>query len=402
MDTETLAEMGMISLDIDLVSLERVPDLKQRWTELEERADASFFLSWLWIGNWLDCLPQGVRPHVMMARRNGKVVGLAILCPRTLWRFGFLRTHCWFLHETGDELYDRLFIEYNGILADRSCADAVTQACLHWLRQRLTPCDELILGGLGTEAESAARRVAESAGDSLIVRVADTAQMVELDRVREAGGDYRASLGRNTRSSVNRSARLYAERGKVEFRVAETVEDALADFELLEVLHQAHWTARGQSGAFHNPAFRPFHQKLITQGVPVGAIRLCRTTAGGQPIGVLYNFVHRGRVLNYQGGFAYEQDNRLKPGVLSHVLAIEDTLERGERCYDFLATPSGHKPLLSNAEKPMNWLAVGPDRLNRQIDTQLRAIKARTAQLCRRARRELAQRRGPQTVQADR
>ena len=376
MDMRTLVEDGDDTIDIGLQPLESPYELERIWTDLERRADGSFFLSWHWIGNWLASLPRGARPHALVARHDGRVVGLALLCPRTQWRFGLLRTRCWLLHETGDRVFDRLFVEYNGILADRSCANAVLAACFDWLGLRLTNWDELVLAGLEPGAEAAVRRAAARQGHTLQVRLADRCQWVDLEGVRRQGNGYLASLGKNTRSAVRRAMRLYAERGPLTYRVAATVEQALDDFRAMEVLHQASWSARGRSGAFSNPAFRPFHERLIATGVPAGTVRLCRVRAGNGTIGYLYNFVHRGRVMNYQGGFAYETDNRLKPGLVSHVLAIEDTLARGERCYDFMSTPGGHKPLLSNAEQPMNWIALGPDRLSRQIDTRLRRVKA--------------------------
>ncbi|WP_114861481.1 GNAT family N-acetyltransferase [Azospirillum brasilense] len=376
MDMRTLVEDDGDSIDISLQPLENQKEFETIWIDLERRADGSFFLSWQWIGNWLASLPRGTRPHALVARRGGRVVGLALLCPRTQWRFGLLRTRCWLLHETGERTFDRIFVEYNGILADRRCADAVLAACFDWLGRRLTNWDELVLGGLEPAAEAAVRLAAARQGHTLQVRVADSCQWVDLEGVRRQGAGYLANLGKNTRAAVRRAMRLYTERGPLTYRVAATADEALEDFHAMEVLHQASWNARGQSGAFSNPAFRPFHERLIAEGVPAGAVRLCRVSAGDAVIGYLYNFVHRGRVMNYQGGFAYEADNRLKPGLVAHVLAIEDTLARGEDCYDFMSTPAGHKPLLSNTEQPMNWIALGPDRLSRQIDTRLRRVKA--------------------------
>jgi hypothetical protein len=74
---------------------------------------------------------------------------------------------------------------------------------------------------------------------------------------------------------------------------------------------------------------------------------------------VLYNFVHDCRVLNYQSGFLYESDGRLQPGLVSHVLSIEDSIARGEHGYDFLAGPGGHKSHLANRERVMKWIATG-------------------------------------------
>ncbi|PWC39189.1 GNAT family N-acetyltransferase [Azospirillum sp. TSO35-2] len=362
-------------IDIALHPLPPAEALRRLWTDLEARSDSSFFLSWLWIGPWLALMPAGVEPQLLVARRAGELVGLALLCPRRHRRFGLLRGRRWMLHETGDRAYDRLFMEYNGILADRRFDDEVTAAALLWLGERLSGADELVLGGLSAAAERAARRVAAQTGHTLQVRTADSTQWVDFALVRAGGGDFRGGLGRNTRAAVNRTERLYEARGGLDYRVAGSVEEALEDFAALEVLHQAGWQARGQSGAFANPAFRPFHERLITTGLPRGAVRLCRISAGGRPIGYLYNFVHRNQVMNYQGGFAFEPDNRLKPGLLSHVLAIEDALARGEDGYDFMSTPAGHKPLLSNAEQPMNWLTLGPDRLSRRLEAQWRRTR---------------------------
>ncbi|WP_052710285.1 GNAT family N-acetyltransferase [Azospirillum thiophilum] len=360
------------AIEISLQPLPPEAVLAGMWTELESRSDSSFFLSWTWIGPWLALMPTGVEPQLLVARRDGETVGLALLCPRLRRRFGLLRSRRWMLHETGDRSYDRLFMEYNGILADRRFADEVTAAALQWLGERLSANDELVLGGLSMTAERAVRRVAAETGQTLQIRVADSAQWVDFALVRAGGGNFRTGLGRNTRAAVNRTERLYRARGGLDYRVAATVEEALENFAALEVLHQAGWQARGQAGAFANPSFRPFHERLIGTGVPRGTVRLCRVEAGGRPIGYLYNFVHRNRVLNYQGGFAFEDDNRLKPGLLSHVLAIEDAQARGEDCYDFMSTPAGHKPLLSNAEQPMNWLTLGPDRLGRRMEAHWR------------------------------
>jgi CelD/BcsL family acetyltransferase involved in cellulose biosynthesis len=152
----------------------------------------------------------------------------------------------------------------------------------------------------------------------------------------------------------------------------ETTTEALAAFDLLGDFHRSRW---GRKGAFANPGFRPFHEELIARGVPMGTVRISRTLAGDQTIGVLYNFVHDGRVLNYQSGFLYESDGRLKPGLVSHVLAIQDSIARGERSYDFLAGGGGHKSRLANREHAMKWIAIGRDSPERRIEAKLRDAK---------------------------
>jgi CelD/BcsL family acetyltransferase involved in cellulose biosynthesis len=359
-------------IDVSLETLQNIASLETSWKELEARAAHSFFLSWLWIGTWLRHLPKGAQPHVLVARRAGKIVGLAIICPRSLWHFGLHPRARWLLHESGDARLDRLCIEYNGILAERSSADAIVVACLDALAHRLSHSDQLVLSGIDPDLEFAACRTADRAGLVTEVKATGTARWIDFAKVRQSGGNYRATLGRNTRQAVNRAMRLYAERGPVELRIMETTSEALAAFDLLEAFHESRW---GRRGAFASPRFRPFHQELIARGVPMGAVRVSRTLAGDQTIGVLYNFVHDLCVLNYQGGFLYERDGRLKPGLISHVLAIEDSFVRGERGYDFMAGSAGHKSHLANAEHAMKWIAIERDSPERRIKIGLRRAK---------------------------
>jgi CelD/BcsL family acetyltransferase involved in cellulose biosynthesis len=359
-------------IDVSVETLQNIARLETSWKELEARATHSFYLSWLWIGTWLRHLPEGAQPHVLVARASSKIVGLAIICRRRAWSFGPHAGARWLLNETGDTRFDRLCIEYNNILSERSMADAIIVACLEALTHRLRHSDQLVLSGIDPDLELAASRTAGRAGLVTEVKQADTARWIDFAKVRQQGGNYRATLGRNTRQAVSRALRLYAERGPVELRIMETTTEALAAFDLLEAFHQSRW---GRKGSFANPGFRPFHEELIARGVPMGAVRISRTTAGDQTIGVLYNFVHDGRVLNYQSGFLYERDRRLKPGLISHVLSIEDSIARGERGYDFLAGSAGHKSHLANAEHAMKWIAIGRDSPERRIETKLRRAK---------------------------
>lgn len=357
-------------IDVSLDALESIAWLETSWKELEARVSHSFFLSWLWIGTWLRHIPDGAHPHVLVARSSGKIVGLAIICRRRAWSLGPHARTRWLLNETGDTRFDRLFIEYNGILAEQS--DAIISAGLNALTSRLHRSDQLVLSGIDPDLEATASRAAGRAGLVTEVKKADAALWVDFAPVRQRGGDYRATLGRSTRQAVNRAMRLYAERGPVELRIMETTTEALAAFNLLSDFHRSRW---GRKGAFANPGFRPFHEELIARGVPTGAVRLSRTFVGNETIAVVYNFVHQGLVLNYQSGFLYENDSRLKPGLVSHVLAIEDSIARGEIGYDFLAGGAGHKSRLANREHAMKWIAIGRDSSERRIEAKLRAAK---------------------------
>jgi CelD/BcsL family acetyltransferase involved in cellulose biosynthesis len=86
-----------------------------------------------------------------------------------------------------------------------------------------------------------------------------------------------------------------------------------------------------------------------------------RLSSGGTVIGILYNFVHRGRMLAYQSGFAYRADEkRAKPGLTCHRRAIEAALDAGLDRYDFLAGDDRYKRSLADAAHQQVWATAGP------------------------------------------
>jgi CelD/BcsL family acetyltransferase involved in cellulose biosynthesis len=72
-------------------------------------------------------------------------------------------------------------------------------------------------------------------------------------------------------------------------------------------------------------------------------------------LGYLYNFQYGERVYSYQSGFSYSDDNRHRPGLLAHALAIEQARQRGMRVYDFLAGDAPYKARLGRQLGQLVW-----------------------------------------------
>ena len=138
------------------------------------------------------------------------------------------------------------------------------------------------------------------------------------------------------------------------------------------------WSARGEVGAFASTRWRDFHTRLVASAFPVGGVQLARVSAGDQVIGLLYNLVERGRVAFYQSGFRYEDDNRLKPGQLTHALVVQACLEQGHDVYDFLAGgPEGerYKASLATDTSRLAWCVVRRPTLRNRVASGLRTAK---------------------------
>jgi CelD/BcsL family acetyltransferase involved in cellulose biosynthesis len=350
-------------LSIAIAPASAVADLATLWRDLEARADASFFLSWHWIGTWLAV--SGLSPLLLTARLGGSVVGLALLHPARLSRHLVVRPRALLLHQSGDPALDCIAIEYNGILADRRCADRVYAACIAHLA-RDARWDELYFSAVTAPFAAHAQRTALTPW----VRARAPSWRVDLDGLRRDGRPYLATLGANTRYQIRRALRLYERRGPLGLTAAANAAEAAQFFDGLKQLHQRTWQARHKDGSFAHPFFERFHRALLADGIGNGSVELVRVAAGSDVIGYLYNFLYRGHVYNYQTGFAYESDAKLKPGLVSHHLSIERHLERGAQVYDFLAGDQRYKHNLGTS---------GPEMLDLVLQHALPMLAAERA-----------------------
>jgi CelD/BcsL family acetyltransferase involved in cellulose biosynthesis len=353
--------------------------LAVQWRELEGRAEAPFFLSWYWIGTWLRMVDVPV--FVVTAYLDDRRVGLALLAHRVVLRHHVLKVSTFFLHQSGDEAEDVITIEFNDVLAERGREDAVRTAVLAALvdRDRVGGYrhDALIwrgaVGGLTTTLDALGLRW----------RYLDstTSAYVDLAGIRASGRSYAAHLRPNTRHQVRRAAALYEQRGPLVLERAASMPEALAFFRAAGALHQRRWRERGKPGAFGHPFYVGFHERLITAGVAAGVVELVRLRAGDDVVGYLYNFVYRGRVYFYFSGLRFEEDNRLKPGLVTHARCIEDHLAHGAEVYDFMGGAERYKLNLGRPGPDIVGLVVERPRPQLRLEAALRRAKHRLATL---------------------
>jgi CelD/BcsL family acetyltransferase involved in cellulose biosynthesis len=349
--------------------------LGEAWRALEPRSDASFFQSWGWIGCWLRHLPPDRRALVASAWIGDLVVGLGVFVPCRERRHGILPARTLRLHESGQPALDSLFIEHNGLLADGAHAPAVWMAILGLLTRR-GPWDRVLLAGLSGPAVERCLEAARAHGRRAVVQHEKRSAHLNLAALRRPGRAFLDALSRNTRHQLARARRLYQATGPVTLRPAESAEEALAMLGRLRALHQASWRRRGQPGCFAQPAFENFHRDLIRARFASGEIQLLAAAAGERPIGYLYNFAHRDRVYAYQSGFDYMPDGRLKPGLVTHALAIEQATRAGFAAYDFMAGENRLKASFASDWTEMLWLAVQGSSAVSWVDRRIAAVRS--------------------------
>ena len=353
------------------VTLETLPDLSNLesiWRTLATRADHSVFQSWPWVHCWLDT--PGVDPELLIARDGDSVVGLALI-QHSVQHRRFMRIPTLHLQETGDAGIDSLFIEYNGFLSERACSEAVVAACLDFLIAQSDSWRELRLSGVSETFKTCA----EQADAHCEIRSDQTSYFVDLDALRAQGRPYLNALSRNTRQHHNRSRRHIEKSGPLQLQRAGGISEALTYLEELKRLHQQTWRLRGEPGAFGNPVFELFHQRLIETAFAEGLIDVLKFQVGDAPLGYLLNFVHDGTVYQYQSGFngAY---NRQRPGYIAHAAAIQYYLDAGMRVYNFMVGDNQQKSSLSTNTEQLFWLTLQRPNLGMRLENILRSLRA--------------------------
>ncbi len=279
------------------------------------------------------------RPVAGRRRGRGETLALALFNRRRRW---FGRARLW-LHEAGRHPLDTPFIEHNGVLTrdPELIRDCLRAALRH---------GNLVLGGVDEPTLIAAR----AAGKAWRREDPRPAPWLDLDRIRASGG-LLSVMSTNARQQLRRARRALEAAGPLRLARAAGEAEALAFLRELAALHQVSWRARGQPGAFAEPFFTRFHEALLARALPRGEAELLRVTAGDRVLGLLYNFVHGGKVFAYQSGFAATEGRQIV-GQVCHWLAIEDHAAAGRKAYDFLAGEARYKSRFATDVADMHWL----------------------------------------------
>jgi CelD/BcsL family acetyltransferase involved in cellulose biosynthesis len=335
--------------EITIRPVQDFEELARLWRDLEARADGSFFQSWAWTG----CLASErfSAPWLLAAHRKERLVALALFNRRSRRLLPTLH-----LGEAGRPDIDSIFIEHNGVLIDRSEPAETQLRCWASLAESKLGRTRWVISGVPSE-------LAKELSHDRVVRITASrpAPYCDFTALPAGGGSVLDHLSGNTRQQLRRSLRAWKEIGPLRLDIASPGDEATTFFDGLKALHQRYWIGRGKPGAFAHPVFERFHQTLLDRAGPGQSIDLMRISAGSQTVGYLYNLVHRGWVAAYQSGIDYGPDaDRLRPGLICHLLAIDHYRRAGNRLYDFLGGDARYKRSFASADRELLWLEARP------------------------------------------
>jgi CelD/BcsL family acetyltransferase involved in cellulose biosynthesis len=132
--------------------------------------------------------------------------------------------------------------------------------------------------------------------------------------------------------------------GPLELSIAHTIDEALDTFANSAEWHRQRWSDTTEGSGFDNPHFVNFHNDLIRQALLRQEIKLIKVTASKHTLGFLYCFSFHNKIYFYLSSVNYAiSDNKLKPGLVFHYLAIQHSGRLGYDSYDSLGGEAGYK-----------------------------------------------------------
>lgn len=327
------------------------PSVAPHWAELAAGAPVpSPFLAPDWVGTWLDVYGPSLAPDLVVFRGEDEIVASCLLVTRRRrWPLGWL--HQVHVNTAGEDPQDEVCVEYNDLPCRVGWEARVAASLRDHLHQRRW--DDLRLDGF---QPSPVLEAVRSAFDGCRQEWRhEPTHFVSLEALRGQGMDYAASLSPETRHQIRRSRRLFEERGPLEVNEPRTAESALVALDRLAELHRERWARQSQPGVFASASFRRFHRELVTRLFGRQEIQLIEVTAGGAPVGLTYSLLAGGRAFFYQSGLRFEDDNRLKPGLVTLAAAIERSKEAGLKEFDLMAGTDRYKASLAKERRVLAW-----------------------------------------------
>ncbi len=326
-------------------------EISHRWLALEDKVQPVFFLQWVWISLWFQKLK---RPPVFVvvldADKNDIACGFFVHHQQR--RHKFFSISQLRLHSTGVREVDDINIEYNDLLCEPArlfdAWDAVIDGFLALRGQQGFSWDEIVLQG----ATDIAQDRLSNLGYEVHQRREQSAAFVDLKSLRQKNvfkkEDYINSLGKSTRAQLRRSIRLYESKGPLQFIPADGLDQAQVYLTALSQLHNEKWNRLGRVGSMESRFFSEFSFELLTACFREGRVEILRAQAGDHLLGYIYNFLNHDTAYFYLSGFVNEDDNKLKPGLVTHCLAIERYLNQGLDVYDFMGGDNRYKTNLGS------------------------------------------------------
>jgi CelD/BcsL family acetyltransferase involved in cellulose biosynthesis len=336
-----MSKKARMTVNITPFNLSNKAETAIKWQTLESRANNSIFLSWLWIGSWLDIVTDKL--FMVECFHGEEIVGLAFFVERTRKAFGVMPVKQWHLHRTGVLEQDQIWIEHNDFLLASSVENEAREQMIEAIYHYDNSTKEIIVGLSSEKLPVSFRRYFPHARTLIKTQ----GYLVDIPKIPSAYSND--VLSKNTRSQIRRSEKLLSQQGELTFNIISNQDKLKETLKHIGDIHKQRWQHTEEGSGFTNDLFVNFHQALMrcsdNQAAEIAILSL-----NNKPIGYLLNYVYKETVSFYLSALTVLEDNKVKVGLTLHSKAIEHYIDQGAKIYDFLGGEARYKQSLSNKQ----------------------------------------------------
>jgi CelD/BcsL family acetyltransferase involved in cellulose biosynthesis len=294
--------------------------LRAEWLDLlAQQPDPAPFLHPTWHRVWLEEFQDGRELLLLTVREGDALLGIAPLL-RQDGKLSFVG------HYSVCDYMDFVVAPGKGGEFFSALLDAVLAE--DW--------SELELWGLreGSPTLDALPAAADAAGLAVQREEEAVAPRVELAR---SWDEYLAGLSKKDRHELRRKLRRLQAAGELELRVYTSREEVAAH---LPLLLRMMVESRMDKAAFMSEQIGRFFHRMAPAMAEEGLIRLYELELDTKPVASVLCFDQGGQLFLYNSGYHPDFAER-SVGIVSKALCLQDAIECGRHCVDFLR---GHEP----------------------------------------------------------
>jgi CelD/BcsL family acetyltransferase involved in cellulose biosynthesis len=161
--------------------------------------------------------------------------------------------------------------------------------------------------------------------------------------------EYLETLSTKQRHEVRRKLRRLNEEGSIEYHF---VNEGAAVRATMDTFFKMFVESRRDKANFMTEKMESFFRLLADTMARAGLLKLGVLELDGRPLAEIMCFDYQGCIYLYNSGYD-PQYTALSAGLLSKVLAIKDSIEKGKKRFDFLKGDETYKHHLGGREVPL-------------------------------------------------
>jgi len=334
---------------VDLVSDSATfAGLKREWNDAVERAAIPHpFLRHEWTRTWWDAFGTGRQLHILVVRRDGRVVAIAPLMFERAHMYGVPIRRLRLLQNDHTPRADV-------IVAERS--EDAYRAIWHAIQESRPRWDVLQLNQLTGESRSREIFTKLAAAESQVTGVwkSGAAPYLALTATWNA---YRDGLSSKFRQNLrNRLGRL-SQLGEPVFEVLSNPTAIRAGREDAQRLEESGWKHSEGTAIASDPAVRQFYTLLAERAGECSWLRLLFLSVNGRRIAASFAAIYANRLFLLKTGYD-SQFGKCSPFKLLTYFAVQYAFEAGLSEVDFLGDTEPWKLEWTGTTRPHDWLFV--------------------------------------------